>query len=94
MLIDPIEAAAVVNQIPSFSRKGKDYRDNGFLIPCTVFEKIVLDFRWELWYWFVLQGGDVYATQATRQTEQQKKNQARLWFGCPDLGRALSYEGV
>ena len=54
----------------------------------------VLDFRRELWYWFVLQGGSVYAVQATTRTEQQKKNQARLWFGCPDQGCALDYEGV
>ena len=24
----------------------------------------------------------------------RRKNQARLWFGCPDRGRALDYEGV
>ena len=30
----------------------------------------------------------------TQTAKQQKKNQARLWFGCPDRGRALDYEGV
>jgi len=35
--------------------------------------EIVLDFRRELWYWFVLQGGNAYEAQATKQTEQQKK---------------------
>ena len=35
--------------------------------------KNVLFFRRELWYWFVLQGGNAYEAQATIQTEQQKK---------------------
>ena len=30
----------------------------------------------------------------TQTEKQQKKNLARLWFGCPDWGRAVDYEVV
>ncbi len=35
-----------------------------------------------------------YMEHKLQHKQNNRKNQARLWFGCPDRGRALSYEGV
>lgn len=56
--------------------------------------KIVLDFRRKLWYWFVLQGGSVYAAQITNCKKTEGKTKRSFGSGCPDRGRALDYEGV
>ena len=56
----------------------------------------VLDFRGELWYWFVLQGGtaDAVSQKDKSKTTEEKTAGAALVRGFPGRSRALSYEGV